>query len=253
MKLAGITQKDERGVIGYIRGTSKSYGRGWFEMARDLNGKHVVVVGATGVLGTQIAAQLVNAGAIVSGVVRDASLLDVTVVRRSAIADIRDGDAIAAALKELAPFDGVVNAAGVVAFGDLKDLDNKTLTDLFAINSIAPIVMLRESASLITEGGFFLNISAVVAQAPMAGMAAYSASKAAVWGAMIAATREFRRLKIDVIDARPPHTETGLANRPIAGSAPKLPEGLTPLAVATTIVAGLLDGARDLPVEAFAS
>ena len=253
MNFAGITQKDERGVISYITGIEKSYRRGWFEMVRELNGKHVVVVGASGVLGTELSAQLVKAGAVVSGIVRDASRLDETVVTRHAIADIRDGDAIAAALKELAPFDGVVNAAGVVAFGDLKDLDNKTLTDLFAINAIAPVVMLRESAAHMSEGGFFLNISAVVAQAPMAGMAAYSASKAAVWGAMIAATREFRRLKIDVIDARPPHTETGLANRPIAGTAPKLPEGLSPQVVATTIIAGLLDGARDLPVEAFTS
>ena len=128
---------------------------------------------------------------------------------------------------------------------------DKTLTDLFAINSIAPIVMLRESAPHITTDGFFLNISAVVAQQPMAGMAAYSASKAAVWGAMIAATRELRRQQIDVIDARPPHTETGLATRPVAGVAPKLPTGLEPDAVAARLVTAIKDGERDLPVEAF--
>lgn len=222
-------------------------------MARDLNGKHIVVVGASGVLGGELASQLSGAGAIVSAVVRDAGRLDANVVKRHAIADINDGAAIAAALAQLAPFDGVVNAAGVVAFGDLKDLDDQVLTQLFSINAIAPVVMLRESAKHMSEGGFFLNISAVVAQAPMAGMAAYSASKAAVWGAMVAATREFRRLQIDVIDARPPHTETGLATRPIAGSAPKLPEGLNPNFVAAKIVAGIQSGARDLPVEAFAS
>ncbi len=220
-------------------------------MERDLNGKHVVVVGASGVLGGELAAQLKAAGAVVSGVVRDPARLNPDVVSRHAIADITDAGAIGVALSQLAPFDGVVNAAGVVAFGDIKDLDNKTLTDLFAINAIAPVVMLRESAKHMGEGGFFLNISAVVAQAPMAGMAAYSASKAAAWGAMIAATREFRRMQIDVIDARPPHTETGLATRPIAGAAPRLPEGLTPQTVATKIIEGLLSGAKDLPVESF--
>lgn len=40
-------------------------------MARDLGGKHVVVVGATGVLGERIAAHLAAAGAKVSAVVRD--------------------------------------------------------------------------------------------------------------------------------------------------------------------------------------
>lgn len=222
-------------------------------MARDLNGKHIVVVGASGVLGAEMAALLVKAGATVSAVVRDSSRLNSTVITRSAIADISDGSALESALQELAPFDGLINAAGIVAFGEVKELDDKTLTQLFAVNAIAPIVMLRECTKHITAGGFFLNISAVVAQAPMAGMAAYSASKAAVWGAMVAATRELRRQQIDVIDARPPHTETGLATRPIAGAAPRLPEGLTPNFVASKIIAGIQDGARDLPVESFAS
>ena len=42
--------------------------------------------------------------------------------------------------------------------------------------------------------------------------------------------------RIDVIDVRPPHTETGLADRPIAGDTPPLPEGLDPAFVADRIV-----------------
>ena len=222
-------------------------------MARELAGKKIVIVGATGVLGSRLAAQLSDAGAQVAAVVRDASLLDATTVTQHAIADLADTASLAAALTALAPFDGVINAAGVVAFGNIAELDDATLTQLFAINAIAPIVMLRESSKHINEGGFFANLTAVVAQQPMAGMAAYSASKAAAWGAMIAATRELRRQQIDVIDIRPPHTETGLANRPIAGVAPKLPTGLEPDAVATRIITAIKEGERDLPVEAFTS
>ena len=211
----------------------------------------IVVVGASGVLGSNLASQLSQGGAQVSAIVRDPSRIDSAVISRSVVADITDSSALRAAFTALAPFDGVVNAAGVVAFGNLVELDDHTLTQLFAINAIAPIVMLRESAPHISQGGFFLNISAVVAQAPMAGMSAYSASKAAVWGAMVAATRELRRQQIDVIDARPPHTETGLVNRALAGVAPKLPTGLDPATVAARIVAAIKDGERDLPVEAF--
>lgn len=221
-------------------------------MARELSGKKIVIVGATGSLGAQLASQLSQAGAVVSAVVRDASNLDATAVSQHAIADITDSVALSAALASLAPFDGVINAAGVVAFGNVADLDDATLQKLFAINTIAPIVMLREGSRHISEGGFFANISAVVAQQPMAGMAAYSASKAGIWGAMTGAARELRRQQIDVIDIRPPHTETGLANRPIAGVAPKLPQGLEPAAVAARIVKAIIDGERDLPVEAFA-
>ena len=84
-------------------------------------------------------------------------------------------------------------------------------------------------------------------------MAAYSASKAAAWAAMSAAARELRRRRIDVIDARPPHTETGLATRPLAGVAPKMPQGLTPDEVASRIVAAVVAGERDLPAESFSS
>jgi cyclic-di-GMP-binding biofilm dispersal mediator protein len=220
-------------------------------VARDLAGKKILIVGATGVLGAELASQLSAAGASVSAIVRSAATLDQTTVTAHAIADITDSSALSSAFATLAPLDGVINAAGIVAFGPIAELDDETLAQLFAINTIAPIVMLREGSRHIAEGGFFANITAVVAQQPMAGMAAYSASKAGIWGAMTGAARELRRQQIDVIDIRPPHTETGLANRPIAGVAPKLPQGLEPSVVAARIVKAIVDGERDLPVEAF--
>lgn len=222
-------------------------------MARELAGKKIVIVGATGVLGSLLGAQLAQEGAQVAAIVRDASSLDSAIFTQHAIADLTDTAALTSAINSLAPFDGLINAAGVVAFGNISELADATLADLFAINATAPILMLRESSKHINEGGFFANLSAVVAQQPMAGMAAYSASKAAVWGAMIAASRELRRQQIDVIDVRPPHTETGLATRPISGVAPKLQQGLEPTAVAARIIAAIKAGERDLPVEAFAN
>ncbi len=222
-------------------------------MARELQGTHVVVVGASGGLGAQIAAHLAAAGARVSAIVRDHTRLDGASVSQYALADVTDHQALRTAFASVAPFDGVVNAAGVVAFGNVTDLDDATLARLFAVNAIAPIVMLRESAGHMSGGGFFVNISGVVATQPVAGMAAYSASKAAAWAAMTAAGRELRRRRIDVIDARPPHTETGLATRPLAGVAPKMPEGLSPDVVAARIVAAVVAGERDLPTEAFSS
>jgi cyclic-di-GMP-binding biofilm dispersal mediator protein len=221
------------------------------DVARELRGAHVVVVGATGVLGANIATQLAAAGARVSAIVRDHTRLDGASVSQYALADVADHEALRTAFASVAPFDGVVNATGVVAFGNVVDLDDATLARLFAVNSIAPIVMLRESAVHMNDGGFFVNISGVVATQPVAGMAAYSASKAAAWAAMTAAGRELRRRRIDVIDARPGHTETGLATRPLAGVAPKMPEGLAPNVVAARIVAAITAGERDLPTEAF--
>jgi len=222
-------------------------------VARELSGAHVVVVGATGVLGAAIAREFATRGARVSAIVRDHARLDGASVAQYALADVTDHAALRVAFASVAPFDGVVNATGVVAFGNVTDLDDATLSRLFAVNSVAPVVMLRESAAHLADGGFFVNLSGVVATQPVGGMAAYSASKAAAWAAMSAASREFRRRRIDVIDARPPHTETGLAGRAIAGTAPKMPQGLDPETVARRIVDAAAAGERDLPVEAFAN
>ena len=96
-----------------------------------------------------------------------------------------------------------------------------------------------------------MNVSGVVANTPMPGMAAYSASKAGVAAAMEAVRRELRRSKVHVIDARPPHTKTGLADHPLAGTAPRMPEGMTPRAVAERIVVAVERGESVVTADQF--
>ena len=99
-------------------------------------------------------------------------------------------------------------------------------------------------------GGVIVTLSAVVAEMPTAGMAAYSTVKSAVTAFDAAAARELRRSGIRLIDVRPPHTETGLAERPIAGTAPSLPAGRDPDDVAARIVAAIRDPrVRDVSFE----
>ena len=56
-----------------------------------------------------------------------------------------------------------------------------------------------------------------------------------------------------MLDARPPHTETGLVHRALAGDPPKLPKGLDPRDVAFTIVDALEKGRRELAASDFAA
>ena len=84
-------------------------------MARTIAGSHVVVVGASGVLGARIAAHFAAAGARVSAIVRDHTRLDGSSVSQYALADVTDHAALSTAFASVAPFDGVVNATGVVA------------------------------------------------------------------------------------------------------------------------------------------
>lgn len=225
-----------------------------------LDGAHVLVFGATGGLGSAIARELAEAGARLTLSARNVDRLEELAtslgeaVNAMVPADLVEPGAVESVVAhagETNPLTGVVNAAGVVAFGPVADLDDDTLDDLLLLNLIAPIRLVRAAAVILTGGGFILQISAVVAEMPTAGMAAYSAAKAGLTAFDSAAATELRRRKIRLIDARPTHTETGLADRPIAGTAPRLPQGLDPAVVARRIVAAIVEDERDLPSSAF--
>lgn len=224
-----------------------------------LDGARTLVLGGSGVLGGLIAAELDRRGARVILAGRDAAALrrraaEIGPDTPSVIADLTQTHhahhAVSTAVTQLGGLDGLVNAAGVVAFGPLGETDDATLDELVAADLVGPLRVMRAAAEAM-DNGFMVNITGVVAEQPMAGIAAYSAVKAGLSAATIALGRELRRQGIHVLDARPPHTETGLAGRPIAGTAPSFGEGLDPKHVALTIVDGLAAGARELPSEAF--
>jgi cyclic-di-GMP-binding biofilm dispersal mediator protein len=147
--------------------------------------------------------------------------------------------------------DVVVNATGVVAFGSVEELAVDTLEELFLTNTFIPFFVAKAGLARLGEGGMIVNISGVIAEQNLPGMAAYGASKAALRSFSEAFAREARRKKIKVLDARPGHTETGLADRAIAGSPPKFPAGLDPAHVAEVIVDAVEADTQDLPSTSF--
>ena len=156
---------------------------------RSLAGASIVVTGASGGLGGCIARQLADDGARLTMVARDSGKLESLGIDAVTVAaDLRDAETgrriVAAAVAANDRLDGVVNAAGVVAFGSLADTDDEVIEDLFLTNVLGPLWLMRAAIPALTETrGFIANISAVVAEQPLAGMAAYAASKAALTAA----------------------------------------------------------------------
>jgi NAD(P)-dependent dehydrogenase (short-subunit alcohol dehydrogenase family) len=227
-----------------------------------VRGLSVLVSGAAGGLGAPISRRLAQEGAQLTLLGRDLGKLQALELDGPLVTgDLRVPEtserAAAAAIETYGRIDGLVIASGVVAFGPVGDLPDEVLTDLFLINTLAPIRLLRACLPALTASAlegrspFAVLLSAVVAEQPTAGMAAYSASKAALTAYDAAAGRELRRAGIRLVDARPPHTETGLAQRPLAGAAPRLPQGLDPDSVAARVVAAIVDDERDLPSTSF--
>jgi cyclic-di-GMP-binding biofilm dispersal mediator protein len=230
----------------------------------NLRGKTILVLGGSGALGALITSRLIANGAQVMATTTSNEKGDLIPSAASPrlLLDLERPESIEVLVNYLiqsgAKIDGIVNATGVVAFGPASELSASTLAKLTAVNFTGPIAIisgllpaLKTSAAAGNEP-FVVNISGVVAESPMAGLAAYSATKAGLWAFGQALTREVRKDGIRVIDARPGHTETGLATRAIAGTAPAFPTGMTPESVADRIVAAILGGENDLPSTAFA-
>ena len=229
----------------------------------DMLGKNILVVGASGVLGAAITQLLLGRGAQVMATTssNDRAGAIPSGASPRLLLDLANPTSVEVMVTYLsqsdAQIDGVVNAAGLVAFGGAAELSAETIARLTAVNLTGPMTLisgiipnLRKSASR-GAAPFIVNISGVVAESPMANMSVYSATKAGLCAFDQALSRELRKDGIRVIDARPGHTETGLAGRAIAGVAPNFPTGMSPEFVAKRIVAAIVDGESDLPSTAF--
>jgi short-subunit dehydrogenase len=223
----------------------------------DLQQARILVVGSTGVLGGGLATRLVAAGARLALTGRRSETLAELARKTSAEhtydLDLLDVDRCATvvtdAARALGGLDALVVASGVAAFGPARQEQDVVVEELFAVNTFAPIALVRAAVPLLGPGSAIAVITAVLADAPTAGMAAYSASKAATSAYLTAVRRELRRDRVSVLDARPPHMETGLADRALVGEPPRMPRGADVEQVLDLMVEGMVHGSSELVVD----
>lgn len=219
-------------------------------LVMELSGSRFLVAGATGAVGARLARALHAAGAQVALASRD-------VHRAQALGDelglpvvgldlARPRDAVAAAADALGGLDGLVIATGVVAFGTAAEVPDAVVHELFAVNVLGPIGLIGAALDELGSPAAVIALSAVVADFPTAGMAAYSASKAALSAYLAALRRERRRDGLTVLDVRPPHMDTGFSARALHGEPPTLPEPADPDALVARIIEALRADRREL-------
>jgi len=225
-------------------------------MSTSLKGSSVLLLGATGGIGSVLVTELLARGAKLCCVAKDSQKLDsLGVDAPKFVADLRSPeaceDSINFALESMSKIDVVINATGVVAFGTVADLSIDVMEELFLVNVFIPIMIAKSALNHMEDNGAIVNISGVIAEKNLPGMAAYGASKAALKSFDEGFAREARRKGIRVLDVRPPHTESGLADHPIEGTAPKMPTGIPTQKVAYVICDALENGSKDLPSDNF--
>ena len=201
----------------------------------ELNGSRFLVAGATGFLGERFARALVARGASVAVAGRDREAVAGIGAELGApvvLLDFADpdspADAVETAKRDLGGLDGLLVATGAVAFGRSGEIEPGVEAELLATNTTGPIRLISAALDELSPDGAVVAITAVVAEFPTAGMATYSASKAALAAYLAALRRERRKELATVLEVSPGHMETGFAERALAGEPPTLPEGEDP-------------------------
>lgn len=107
--------------------------------------------------------------------------------------------------------DILVNNAGVIRKALLGDIDEDHFYVHVDVNMKAPLFLMQAAAECFGEkGGSIINIGSTLAEAPSAGTAVYSASKAALIAMSQAFAKELGRRNIRVNVISPGLTESGM-------------------------------------------
>ncbi len=152
-----------------------------------------LVTGAAGGIGAAVVRLLAEQGTTVVAVDRDADRLaeEVAKLRAESLqvadfpVDVSDSAAVeavvAAAEEQIGPIDQLVNAAGVLRLGPVRDITDEDLRAMLDVNVTGVLNVTRAVVNRMIPRarGSIVTVTSNAAATPRAGRAAYAASKAA--------------------------------------------------------------------------
>jgi NAD(P)-dependent dehydrogenase (short-subunit alcohol dehydrogenase family) len=183
-------------------------------------GKAVVVTGATGGIGSVLAARLANEGARLVLSARSSDRLaglaeglpgSPTLVP----ADLTEASApellVSRAMEECGKLDVLVNNAALDHAGDVLEAPVDDMRALFEVNVFAAFAMLQAAARAMVEaGGAIVNVTSRLASVGVPRMGVYGASKGALLSLTRAAAVELAQYEIRVNAVAPGMSRTPL-------------------------------------------
>ena len=195
----------------------------------DLNEASALVTGAGRGIGRAVALALGRKGVSVTAVSRTAADLDSLLGEIEASGgrglafggDVRDASvtegAVAAAVDRFGGLQILVNNAGVGAFANVEDTSDEDWDRIIGTNLTAVFRLTRAALPhLSRRGGHVFMISSLAGVNPIAGMAAYCASKAALDHFSASLMLEVRHRGVKVTTIAPGSVDTSFAGVPPA-------------------------------------
>lgn len=175
-----------------------------------LKGKVVLLTGATGGIGSKSASLLASAGAKVFITGRNQAALDAVAaqagipLQQCMLLDITKENEVAAAVssvvQQAGTLDILVNAAGIGIIRSMDQLSSDDFLQSLQTNLIGPFYLVKAVLPIMKEKkkGLIIQIPGVLGKVPMAGAAAYSASKYGLTGMMQSIREEIKRTDIRI-------------------------------------------------------
>ncbi|PIB94001.1 SDR family NAD(P)-dependent oxidoreductase [Caulobacter sp. FWC2] len=177
-----------------------------------LEGKRVLITGASGGLGSLVAAQLVAEGAHVVALGRSRP----EGVDGFMAHDLSTPDGIETAARavEGGQWDILINLAGVQHFGPFETEDPAELLSGYLVNLVAPVRLCQAVAPAMKArgGGQIVNIGSIFGSINFAHFATYSSAKAGLRGFSQALRRELAGTGVDVTYVAPRAVRTAMVS-----------------------------------------
>lgn len=184
-----------------------------------LEGKTILVTGASSGIGRGIAVECSKMGATLVITGRNEQRLDETLALLEGkghikiISDLSDYDNVEKLVEACPVINGCVNCAGIPKLKTVKFLSYKDLTEILDVNTVAPIML----TSLLVKKKKIVKNSSIVFISSISGVcistigeSSYSASKGAINGFIKGAALELAAQKIRVNSINPGLIETNI-------------------------------------------
>lgn len=221
--------------------------------AFSLQGKRILVTGASSGLGRQIAVSAARLGAqlVITGR-HEARLAETFAAlegggHQQVCADLTVPNERDTLVAQTAPIDGLVHSAGIVRLSPVKLLSEAALRDIFDINFFAPVALTQRLLyrGAINSGGAIVFVSSISARSGVVGVGPYAASKSAMHGLMRCLAVEQAKRKVRVNCLVPSAVDTPLWKEKPPAQFERHPLGVgTPEDIANAAIFLLSDASR---------
>lgn len=193
-------------------------------MKRDLNGRRILITGASSGIGRALAEQLACAGGRLVLAARSADKLEAladSLTERHAEVLAVPGDVtveadrrrfVGAAVEHFGGLDILINNAGVASWAHFADCTEAILRQIMEVNFFAPAELIRSAIPILSQGQqpAVVNVASMCGRRGMPAWPEYSASKFALTGLTEALRGELARFDIDILLILPGLTRTEL-------------------------------------------